>query len=241
AIEVLDLVNPGPVLLRGNESQRDRPRLLRRQRLLGQRRQPPVYPRPEHVAGLDVQVARATIHGGLDDPFHRGSARLRGDGGVRRGHVACGRKGRWEGVTSARPTPAAGRSGARRGAWRAAGQSKYTLLISACCASSTLATSNCRAGPRSRISNTRSRGWSYTRVSSTRSPSAASCSRIHSSVVPGVVRMVTLIVRDTRSSRCSIRPRPASTTITVSVAASASNTKPAPAAKPISATTQMVP
>ena len=53
-----------------HEVQRDRARLVRRQRLLGERDELAVNPRAKHVAGLDVQVRGAAVDGRLDDLFH---------------------------------------------------------------------------------------------------------------------------------------------------------------------------
>jgi len=63
-------VDSRPVVLVRDQAQRNRLRLFRRQRLLGQRDELSVDARAEYVAGLDVQVRRAPIDRRLDDAFH---------------------------------------------------------------------------------------------------------------------------------------------------------------------------
>src|SRR6185503_19732612 len=70
AIVVEQFVDARLVVLVGHEVQRDRARLFRRERLLGERHEIAVNARAKDVAGLDVQVRCAAVHRCLDDFFH---------------------------------------------------------------------------------------------------------------------------------------------------------------------------
>ena len=76
AVVVPDLVDPRPIGLVRDDAQRDRLGLVRRQRLLRQRTELAIDPRPEDVPRLDVDVRRATIHRRLDDLLHHRSVAL---------------------------------------------------------------------------------------------------------------------------------------------------------------------
>src|SRR4029077_906913 len=67
AVVVPQLVEPGTVLVVGNEVLGDGPRLLRREPLLRERHELAVDAGAEHVPGLDVEVGRVAVDRRLDD------------------------------------------------------------------------------------------------------------------------------------------------------------------------------
>src|SRR5207237_7458494 len=67
AVVVPQLVEPGPVLVVGDEVLSDSPGLLRREPLLGERDELAVDPGAEHVPRLDVEVGRVAVDRRLDD------------------------------------------------------------------------------------------------------------------------------------------------------------------------------
>ena len=68
----LALKELGDVVLVGHEVQRDRARLLGRQRLLGEGDELAVNARPEHITRLDVEIRRAALRrAGLADCSQR--------------------------------------------------------------------------------------------------------------------------------------------------------------------------
>src|ERR1035437_4593597 len=119
-------------------------------------------------------------------------------------------------------------------------QPNITFSTSERSSNSACAIANCRSGPLSTSSNTRSLSWSKTSAFVTRSPSEKRAVFSHSSATPGFVRIVHSCWRCTRNSRYSGLPGPASTSVTSAVAPSASTKKPAPTVSPMAATIQMV-
>ena len=73
AVVVLETVDAIAVLVRSHQLERDRPGLLRREALLGERHQLAVDARAKEVTRLDVQVGGTALDRGLDDSFDRGT------------------------------------------------------------------------------------------------------------------------------------------------------------------------